>query len=128
MQTAVYDKTRFSASLFEPKHRLLTNRRAKVMEAYRLRIYYFCIHICDHVIIAYATLGFCYSSGGMVHKVALTQVFSGYYGFPCQILFHRLLHIHHLSSGADTIWQLVTDVPSGLSHTTPRNLKRTAQH
>jgi hypothetical protein len=31
MQTAIYDKTRFSASLFELKHRLLTNRCVKVV-------------------------------------------------------------------------------------------------
>jgi hypothetical protein len=30
----------------------------------------------------------------MVDKVALGQVFSGYFGFPCQA-FHRLLHTHH---------------------------------
>jgi hypothetical protein len=48
-------------------------------------------------------------------KVALGQVFSKYFGFPCQFSFHQLLHIHHrLSSGAGTIGQLVADVPSGL--------------
>jgi hypothetical protein len=36
--------------------------------------------------------------------VALGQVFSQCFGFPCQFSFHRLLHIHHhLSSGAGTI-------------------------
>jgi hypothetical protein len=50
-------------------------------------------------------------------KVALGQVFSEYFGFPCQFSFHRLLHTHHLSSGAGTIGQLVADVPSGLSLT-----------
>jgi alpha-glucuronidase len=35
------------------------------------------------------------------------------------LFFHRLLHTHHLSSGAGTIGQLVTDVPSGLSLTPP---------
>jgi hypothetical protein len=39
--------------------------------------------------------------------VALGQVFSEYFGFPCQSSFHRLLHIHHhRSSGAGTIGQL----------------------
>jgi hypothetical protein len=38
--------------------------------------------------------------------VALGRVFSGYFGFPCQSSFHRLLHNHHhLSSGAGTIGQ-----------------------
>jgi hypothetical protein len=47
--------------------------------------------------------------------VALGQVFSEYFGFPCQFAFHRLLHNHHLSSGAGTIGQTVAAVPSGLS-------------
>jgi hypothetical protein len=43
--------------------------------------------------------------GFMVDKVALGQVFSEYFGFPCQSAFHRLLHNHHRSSGAGTIGQ-----------------------
>jgi hypothetical protein len=36
----------------------------------------------------------------MVDKVALGQVFSDYFGFPCQSSFHQFLHNHHhLSSG-----------------------------
>jgi hypothetical protein len=59
-------------------------------------------------------------------KVALGQVSSEYFGFPCQFSFHRLLHIHHhLSSGAVTIGQLVADVPSGLSLTPPQETKKT---
>jgi hypothetical protein len=55
--------------------------------------------------------------------VALGQVFSEYFGSPCQFSFHRLLHIHHhLASGAGTIGQLVADVPSGLS-LTPQQAK-----
>jgi hypothetical protein len=51
-------------------------------------------------------------------QMTLGQVFSGYFGFPCQSLFHQLLHNHHhLSSGAGTIGQLVAAVPSGLSLT-----------
>jgi hypothetical protein len=51
--------------------------------------------------------------GFLVHKVALGQIFFDYIGFPCQLSFHRLLHIHHPpSSGAGTIDQLVADVPS----------------
>jgi hypothetical protein len=57
--------------------------------------------------------------GFMVDKVAPEQVFSEYFGFLCQFSFHRLLHTHHLSSGAGTIGQLVADVPSGLSLTPP---------
>jgi hypothetical protein len=38
--------------------------------------------------------------------VALGQVFSEYFGFPCQSSFHQLLPNHpHLSSGAGTIGQ-----------------------
>jgi hypothetical protein len=44
--------------------------------------------------------------GFVVDKVALGQVFSEYFGFPYQSLFHQLLHNHpHLSSGACTIGQ-----------------------
>jgi hypothetical protein len=57
----------------------------------------------------------------VVEKLALRQVFSEYFGFPCQCSFHRLLHTHHhLSFGAGTMGQLVADVPSGQSHPTPR--------
>jgi hypothetical protein len=68
----------------------------------------------------------------MVDKVELRQVFSEYFGFPCQYSFHQFLHNHlHLSSGASTVgqWadaigQLVADIPSGLkSHPTPRGRK-----
>jgi hypothetical protein len=38
-------------------------------------------------------------------KVALGQVFSEYFSFPCQFSFHRVLHTHRLSSGAGTIGQ-----------------------
>jgi hypothetical protein len=45
--------------------------------------------------------------------------------FPCQFIFHRLLHIHHhLSSGAGTIGQLVADVPNGLSLTGPHEIEK----
>jgi hypothetical protein len=33
--------------------------------------------------------------GFMVDKVALGQVFSEYFGFPCQISFHQFLHHHN---------------------------------
>jgi hypothetical protein len=44
--------------------------------------------------------------GFVVDKVALGQVFSEYFGFPCQFSFLGLLRTH-LSSGAGTIGQLV---------------------
>jgi hypothetical protein len=59
--------------------------------------------------------------GFVVDKVALGQVFSEYFGFPCQFSFHRLFNTHHhLSSGAGTTGQLVSDVPSGLSLPPPQ--------
>jgi hypothetical protein len=54
----------------------------------------------------------------LVEKVALGQVFSEYFGFP-----HQLLHMH-LSSGAGTIYQLVADVPNGLSVTLSHEIKK----
>jgi hypothetical protein len=57
--------------------------------------------------------------GFVVDKVALGRVFREYFCFPCQYSFHRLLHIHHLSFGAGTIGQIVTEVPSGLGFTPP---------
>jgi hypothetical protein len=62
--------------------------------------------------------------GFVVDKVALGQVFSEYFCFPCQFSFHRLLHTHHLSTGAGTIGQMVADVPSGLSLTPPQETKK----
>jgi hypothetical protein len=72
-------------------------------------------------------LGFWSRSGHVafvVAKVTPEQVFSEYFGFPFQFLFHRLFHTHHLSSFAGTIDQLVFDIPSGLSLTPPRETKR----
>jgi hypothetical protein len=43
--------------------------------------------------------------GVVVDKVVLGQNFSKYFGFPCQSLFHQLLHNHHRSSGAGTVGQ-----------------------
>jgi hypothetical protein len=62
--------------------------------------------------------------GFVVDKVALVQVLSEYFGFPCQFSFQRLLHTYHLSSGPGTIGQLVADVPTGLSLTPPRESKK----
>jgi hypothetical protein len=63
--------------------------------------------------------------GFVVSNVALKQVFSEYFGLTHQFSFHRLLHIYHLSLGSGTIGQLMADVPSRLSLTSPpRNLKK----
>jgi hypothetical protein len=61
-------------------------------------------------------------AGFVVGKVALGQVFSEDFGFSCQSFsFHRLLHNHHhISSWGGTIDQIVADVPSGLSLTSPQ--------
>jgi hypothetical protein len=61
--------------------------------------------------------------GFVVDKVTLGQVSSEYLGFPSQFAFHRLLHTHHLSSGAGTIGQIEADVLSGLSLTPPQETK-----
>jgi hypothetical protein len=62
--------------------------------------------------------------GFVVDKVALEQIFSVYFSFPCKFSFHRLLHTHHLSFGAGTIGKLVADVPSELSLTPTRETKK----
>jgi hypothetical protein len=62
--------------------------------------------------------------GFVVDKVALGQVVSEYFGFPCQFSFLRLLHIHDLSSGACIIGQLVADVLIGFSLTPPQETKK----
>jgi hypothetical protein len=70
--------------------------------------------------------GFDLSSGHVgfvVDKVTLGQVLSEYFDFPCQFSFHRLLHTH-LSSEAGTVGQIVGNVPSGLSLTSPQQTKR----
>jgi hypothetical protein len=52
------------------------------------------------------------------------QVFSDYFGFPWQFSFHRLLHSSSSIIRDSYIGQLVADVPTGLSHPTPRNYKK----
>jgi hypothetical protein len=57
-----------------------------------------------------------------VDNVALEQVFSEYFCFPCHFSFLPLLHTHHhhhLSTAAGTIGQIVADVPSELNLTPP---------
>jgi hypothetical protein len=59
--------------------------------------------------------------GFVVDKAAMGQVFSEHFGFACHS-FHRLLRTHHQpSSGANTIGQMVSDVPNALSDPIPRN-------
>jgi hypothetical protein len=54
--------------------------------------------------------------GFVVDKVALGRVFSEYFGFLCQSLFHQILH-HHNHPGQATIDQSVAAVldPVGLN-------------
>jgi hypothetical protein len=60
---------------------------------------------------------------GFVVKMALGQVFSEYFSFPCQSSFRQLRHNHHhLSSGAGTIGKRVATVPSGQSHSTKNKI------
>jgi hypothetical protein len=67
--------------------------------------------------------------GFVLDKVALGQVFSEYFGFPCQFSFHRLLHNHHLSPGAGKIGQIVANVSIiGLSLTPPQEIKKQLHH
>jgi hypothetical protein len=64
--------------------------------------------------------------GLLVDKMALGQVFSKYFGFPCQFSFHHLLHTHHRQSPwADTIGQLVAGVPNGLVSSDPKEKENT---
>jgi hypothetical protein len=41
--------------------------------------------------------------GFVVDKVALGRVFSEYFGFPCQLSFHQILH-HHNHPGQAGLW------------------------
>jgi hypothetical protein len=59
----------------------------------------------------------------VVDKVVGGPVFSEYVGFPCQFSFHQMLHIL-LSSGAGTVGLLVADILSGLSLTSPKEIKK----
>jgi hypothetical protein len=54
----------------------------------------------------------------VVDKVPMGQVFSEYFGFPCQSSFHQILH-HLNHPGQVTIGQSVAAVPSGSSWTPP---------
>jgi hypothetical protein len=61
--------------------------------------------------------------GFVVEKVALVQVFSEYFGFPCQSSFHQILH-HHNHPVQPTIGQLVAAVLSGPNWTPPPPTKQ----
>jgi hypothetical protein len=90
--------------------------------------------ISSHAISSWSTSWPCHSTGDWSPTshcggpgLSPGQVFSEYFGFPYQLSFHRLLHIHHhLSSGSGTIGQLVADVLSGLSLTPPKKLWQTS--
>jgi hypothetical protein len=56
--------------------------------------------------------------GFVVNNVALGQVSSVYFSFPCQFSFRRLLHTH-LSSGAGAIAQIVALHPKKLNNYVP---------
>jgi hypothetical protein len=63
--------------------------------------------------------------GSVVDKVALGQVFSEYFGLPCQSSFHQFLNNHHhLSSGAGTIGQWWPQYQETQSHPTKNNNKK----
>jgi hypothetical protein len=57
----------------------------------------------------------------VVDEAVLGQIFSEYFGFSFQFSLHRLLHTHHLSSGAGAI---VAEVPRGLSVTHIKKLPK----
>jgi hypothetical protein len=60
--------------------------------------------------------------GFVVKKMVLGQVFSEYFGFPCQPSVHQLLHnYHHVSSGADTIGQVLQQYQMGSVSPTNNN-------
>jgi hypothetical protein len=63
--------------------------------------------------------------GFVVDKVALGQLFSKYFGFPCQFAFQLLLHNHHhLSSGPGTVGQTVAVVTKGTESHPMRKIKK----
>jgi hypothetical protein len=63
--------------------------------------------------------------GFAMDGLELGQLFSEYFGFPCQFSFHRLFQTHYLSSGAGKVAQILTGVPSGLSlNLSQRNVKQ----
>jgi hypothetical protein len=55
--------------------------------------------------------------------MTLGEVFSEYFGFPCQFSFHQMLRTP-LSFGAGIIGQFMADVSSGLSLTPLHEFKR----
>jgi hypothetical protein len=60
--------------------------------------------------------------GFLADKGAPGQVFSESFGIPRKFSFIKMIHTHHLSSGAGTIGQLLADVPSGLNLTPPQEI------
>jgi hypothetical protein len=60
--------------------------------------------------------------GFVVDKVALGQVFSEYFGFPCHLSFHQIPH-HHNDLAVGTIGLLVAAVSSGPNWTPPPTIR-----
>jgi hypothetical protein len=60
--------------------------------------------------------------GFVVDKLAMGQVFSEYFDFPCKFSFHQLLRTHNLPVGK--VRPLVADVPSGHSLIPPHEIKK----
>jgi hypothetical protein len=52
--------------------------------------------------------------GFVVDKVALGQVFSENFGFPCQFLFHQFLHYNHLGLAQQVSTQSSTRIKKSL--------------
>jgi hypothetical protein len=71
----------------------------------------------------YIFVFYVHSSYSLLIWVAFGQVFSEYFGFPCKLSFHQMLHIH-LSSEAGIIGQFVADVPNVLSSIPPAETKK----
>jgi hypothetical protein len=59
--------------------------------------------------------------GFVVDSVALGQAFSEYFGFPCQLSFHRMLQTY--LSRAVIIGHIAADVTIGFSLAPPRKIK-----
>jgi hypothetical protein len=58
--------------------------------------------------------------GFVTDKVALEQVFSEHFGFPCQSFNLLRCNHHHPSTGAGKRGKIVGNVPSGLSLISPK--------
>jgi hypothetical protein len=64
--------------------------------------------------------GICLGQCGTV--TCISECFS----FPCQFSFHRLLHTHHLSTGAGTVGQMGPTCQVGSVSPPPQEMKKTS--